>query len=272
MPHVENAGASIYWEARGSGEPLLLIMGLGVSLEGWSRIGPVLAKDYRTILFDNRGTGRSDVPPGPYAIETMAADAAAVLDAAGARRAHVFGISMGGMIAQELALAYPARVMSLVLGCTACGGRDAVPASREVVAALAARATMTREQAMWAMAPYIYDITTPRERIEEDFARRLSAPVTADGYFAQLAGIRAWPGTLPRLPSIAAPALVVHGESDQLVPPENGRILARASPRATLVTIPGASHIFTTDRFDAACEAILSFLKEHADATEAAIP
>ncbi len=271
MPHVDRAGVSIYWEERGNGEPLLLIMGLGVTLEGWSRLGAVLAGRYRTILFDNRGTGRSSVPPAPYPIETMAADAVAVLDAAGADRAHVFGISMGGMIAQELALRNAGRVASLILGCTACGGRDAVPAGREVVAALAARSTMTREQAMWAMAPYIYDAATPRERIEEDFARRLSAPVSADGYFAQLAGIRAWPGTLSRLPSISAPTLVIHGETDQLVPPENGRIIAAAVPAAKLAMLSGASHIFTTDRFEAARDAVLSFLKEHADATQPAV-
>lgn len=272
MPTIDRDGTTIYWEERGRGAPLLLIMGLGVTLEGWSRLGEVLAQRSRTILFDNRGTGRSSVPPGPYPIETMADDAAAVLDAAGVARAHVFGMSMGGMIAQELALHHPDRVASLVLGCTACGGRDSVPASREVAAALAARQTMTREQAMWTMAPYIYDAATPRERIEEDFARRLSAPVTADGYFAQLAGIRAWSGTLSRLHGIVAPTLVIHGETDQLVPPENGRIIARAIPGARLVMIPNASHIFTTDRLDAARDAVLSFLKEHADVIEQAVP
>jgi len=278
MPTVDRDGTTLYWEERGSGDPLLLIMGLGVTLEGWSRLGPALADRYRTILFDNRGAGRSGVPPGPYAIETMADDAAAVLDAALrqaqgrlAHGAHVFGMSMGGMIAQELALRHPDRVRSLILGCTACGGRDAVPASREVVAALANRQTMTREQAMWAMAPYIYDVSTPRERIQEDFAHRLSAPVTAEGYFSQLAGIRAWGGSLSRLPSIAAPTLVIHGESDQLVPPDNGRIVARAIPGARLVMIPNASHIFTTDTFDASLDAVLSFLKEQADVTEQAI-
>jgi pimeloyl-ACP methyl ester carboxylesterase len=271
MPLVDHAGVSIYWEERGRGEPLLLIMGLGVTLEGWSRLGPVLAEGHRTILFDNRGTGRSDVPPGPYAIETMASDAAAVLDAAGVVRAHVFGISMGGMIAQELALRHPDRVASLILGCTACGGRDAIPAGREVAAALGARQTMTREQAMWTMAPYIYDAATPRARIEEDFARRLSAPVSADGYFAQLAGIRAWCGTLSRLPSVVAPTLVIHGETDQLVPSENGRIIARAIPGARAVMIPNASHIFTTDQFETARDAVLAFLKEHADVTEQAV-
>ncbi|HZR23740.1 MAG TPA: alpha/beta fold hydrolase [Vicinamibacterales bacterium] len=271
MPDTDRGGVTLYWETRGDGEPLLLIMGLGVTLEGWSRIGPELAKRYRTILFDNRGTGRSGTPPGPYSIVEMAADAAAVLDAARVERAHVFGISMGGMIAQEFALQYPSRVRSLILGCTAPGGRDAVPAKKDVIAALGARTTMTREQAMWAMARYIYDASTPRERIAEDFARRLSQPVTADGYFAQLAGIRAWGGALSRLPSIVAPTLVIHGETDELVPPENGRTIARAIPNARLVMLPRASHIFTTDAFDASLDAVLSFLKEHADVTEHAV-
>src|SRR6266571_1404047 len=102
MAYAESEGAKIYWEAHGSGDPLLLIMGLGASLEAWDRIAPMLAMRYRTILFDNRGVGRSDVPSGPYSLETMADDAAAVLDAAGVESSHVFGASMGGMIAQEL--------------------------------------------------------------------------------------------------------------------------------------------------------------------------
>lgn len=271
MPCTEREGTKLYWEVRGAGEPILLIMGLGVSLEGWNRIGPALATRYRTILFDNRGVGRSDVPPGPYPMSTMAADAAAVLDAAGVARAHVFGNSMGGMIAQEFALQYPDRVASLILGCTSCGGRDAVPAAPHVASALGARATMTREEAMWAMAPYIYDAQTPRARIAEDFAARLSAPATADGYFAQLAGIRAWRGTRPRLASIAAPTLVIHGETDALVPPENGRLLAGAIANARLVMIPGASHVYATDRFDAALDAVMSFLMEQRHATERAV-
>src|SRR5712691_9994017 len=177
MTYAESAGAKIYWEEHGSGDPLLLIMGLGASLEAWDRIAPTLATRYRTILFDNRGVGRSDVPSGPYSLEMMADDAAAVLDAAGVEAAHVFGASMGGMIAQELALRHRARVRRLILGCTSCGGREGVRAEPEVIAALGARMTlpgMPREQAMWAMAPYIYDPSTPRERIEEDFKARLS--------------------------------------------------------------------------------------------------
>ena len=235
-------------------------MGLGATLEWWRRLIPILAPHYRTIVFDNRGVGRSDVPPGPYAIPAMADDAVAVMDAAGIESAHVFGASMGGMIAQELALNHPSRVRSLILGCTACGGTHVVPASREVGIALSARKTMTREQAMWAMAPYIFDAGTPRERVAEDIALRLTATVTNDGYFAQLAAIRAWAGTHDRLTGLTLPTLVIHGETDQLVPVENGRIVARAIPSARLVLIPHASHIFFTDQLEESTRAILGFL------------
>src|SRR5690242_18695701 len=110
MPYAQIAGTRIYWEEHGSGEPLLMIMGLGASLDWWFRMLPVVSRRYRSIVFDNRGVGRSDPAPGPYTIPQMAADAAAVLDAAGVTRAHVLGVSMGGIIAQEFALQYPARV------------------------------------------------------------------------------------------------------------------------------------------------------------------
>jgi pimeloyl-ACP methyl ester carboxylesterase len=260
--HYESAGAA--GESAGAADrrpPLLLIMGLGATLEWWQRLIPILAPRYRTIVYDNRGVGRSDVPPGPYPIPAMADDAAAVMDAAGLASAHVFGASMGGMIAQELALNHPSRVRSLILGCTACGGRQSVPASKEVAAALGARSTMTREEAIWVMAPYIFDAGTPRERVAEDIAVRLAATVTNGGYFAQLQGIRAWGGTYDRLAGIAMPTLVIHGETDQLVPAENGRIIARAIPQARLVMIPHASHIFFTDQLEASSEALLAFLE-----------
>jgi pimeloyl-ACP methyl ester carboxylesterase len=272
MPYVTSAATQIYWEdatvavADDRREPLLLIMGLGATLEWWHRLIPVLAPRYRTLVYDNRGVGRSDVPPGPYSIPQMAEDALAVMDAAGLTSTHVFGASMGGMIAQELALRHPSRVRSLILGCTACGGEHVVPASREVGIALGARKTMSREQAMWTMAPYIFDAGTPRERVAEDIAVRLRANVTNDGYFAQLAAIRAWEGTHDRLAGLTMPVLVIHGETDQLVPVDNGRIIARAIPQARLITIPHASHIFFTDQLDTAGPAVLEFLAAPAPA------
>jgi 3-oxoadipate enol-lactonase len=272
MPYATSGGIRLYWEEHGAGDPLLLIMGLGATLEWWARVTPTLAARHRTILLDNRGVGRSDVPPGPYSIPQMADDAAAAMDAAGVDTAHVFGASMGGMIAQELVLRHPSRVRSLILGCTACGGDQVVPASREVGAKLAARASMTREEAMWAMAPHIFDAGTPRQMVAEDIATRLESTVTNEGYFAQLQGIRAWSGSHDRLGTIAVPTLVIHGESDELVPPENGRIVARAIPGSQLVTIPHASHIFLTDQFQTASTAILNFLGSRKQGRPSGLP
>jgi 3-oxoadipate enol-lactonase len=259
MPYVDNDGAKIYWEERGSGDPLLLIMGLGYTLDMWHRTMPPLAEHYRVIAYDNRGVGRSDVPPGPYTIPVMASDAAAVMDAAGIDAAHVFGVSMGGMIAQEFALQYPGRVRSLILGCTTCGGPDAVAAEPEVINVLLARAAMTPEEAIHAMAHFVYDAATPRERLEEDFEIRRRTYPSGEGYLAQLRGVFEWE-SFGRLSEIAAPTLVIHGESDRLVPPANGRLLAESISGARLVMLPSASHIFMTDQTEAANQAILSFL------------
>src|SRR5260221_13250434 len=118
MSFVENLGAGIHWGEEGSGAPLLLIMGLGRSPHAWHRTRPVLGEKYRAIALDNRGVGGSEAPPGPYSIAQTAADATAVLNAARVNTAHIFGVSMGGMIAQEFALQYPNKVRSLILGCT----------------------------------------------------------------------------------------------------------------------------------------------------------
>src|SRR5260370_4187765 len=172
MPFVENQEAKIYWDEQGHGSPVLLIMGLGYPSVMWYRTRPVLAPRYRTIVLDNRGVGRSGVPPGPYPIALMASDAAAVLDAAGIESVHVFGISMGGMIAQEFALQYPKRVRSLILGCTASGGPRAVRAEADATQMIMARGQMSPEEAAQAALPCIYDSGTPRARIDEDLAMR----------------------------------------------------------------------------------------------------
>jgi pimeloyl-ACP methyl ester carboxylesterase len=194
----------------------------------------------------------------------MAADAAAVLDAAGVESAHVFGISMGGMIAQEFAIAYPNRVRSLILGCTTCG-KGGVAAAPHVRQVLMGRAGMTPEAGAAAMAPYIYDAATPRTRVEEDLAIRRRTFPTSAGYLAQLQSTLGW-SSLDRLAAIRVPTLIIHGESDQLVPPENARILASHIAGAHLVMLPEASHIFTTDQPEASIQEVLGFLELHRSA------
>jgi pimeloyl-ACP methyl ester carboxylesterase len=259
VPFTNSNGCRIYWEESGAGDPLLLIMGLGYSHEMWHRTLPAMAEHYRTIVYDNRGVGKSDVPAGPYPMAQMADDAAAVLDAAGVERAHVYGISMGGMIAQELTLNHPQRVRSLILGCTACGGANAVPAAAPVMQILMDRATMTPEEGVQAMVPFIYSTSTPRARIDEDLAIRRRTFPQAAGYLAQIQGVLAW-SSFDRLPHIRVPTLVLHGDADQLAPPENGHILARKISGARLRLFERASHIYPTDEPEASNQEVLCFL------------
>jgi 3-oxoadipate enol-lactonase len=262
MAYVENQGVRIYWEEAGEGEPLILIMGLASTIDMWHRTKPLVAEHYRTILIENRGVGRSDVPPPPYTIASMASDVAAVMDAAGIAKARVFGISMGGMIAQEFTLNYPERVQSLILGCTNFGGKHLKTATPKVLDVLKSRGTMNPEDAARAMAPHTYDANTPKERVEEDLQIRLQWFPTPEGYFGQLGAILSWESR-ERLDQINAPTMVIHGETDELVPPENGRMIADLIPNAKLLMLPNTSHIFMTDQPEISHEAILNFFKEN---------
>jgi len=259
MAFADNQGTTIYWDEQGTGAPILLIMGLGYPSAMWHRTRPALSTSFRTIALDNRGAGRSDVPAGPYSIALMASDAAAVLDAAGVPSAHVFGVSMGGMIAQEFALQYPRRVQSLILGCTAAGGPNAKRAEPAAVEMLKARSWMTPEQAAEAAIPFLYDAGTPRHLIDEDIATRCAWPPNPAGYLAQLQAILAWE-SFNRLPQITAPTLVIHGKVDRLVPADNGELIATRIPGAQLVLLEHASHLFSTDQPEATHRAIFAFL------------
>src|SRR3984893_4946635 len=263
MPFVMNEGVKIYWDECGFGEPLLLIMGLSYPSYMWHRSRPVLAQHYRTIAFDNRGIGQSDVPSGVYSMSSMASDGAAVLDAAGGEAVHVFGLSMGGMIAQEFALQYPKRVRSLILGCTHGGGPHAVRAEPAVLETLL-RQDMTPEESREAITPFIYDSGTPRECINEDMAIRMKWYPTPRGYAGQLQAIFGWEA-YSRIAQISVPTLVIHGETDRLIPAANAKLIAELIPGARLVLIPHASHIFETDQPAAAHEAILEFLSAQQD-------
>jgi 3-oxoadipate enol-lactonase len=258
MPFTTNCGTKIYWDEQGAGAPVLLIMGLSYPSYMWHRSRPALAERFRTIAFDNRGVGQSDVPPGPYSIAQMASDAAAVLDAAGVDRAHLLGVSMGGMIAQEFALQYPHRVHSLILGCTNFGGAGVVQADPRAYQVLMRRG-MTPQEATEAIIPYLYDPSTPRQRIDEDMAIRLKWYPTPEGYMNQIQAILAWDAS-SRISQISTPTLIIHGETDRLIPPANAKLIAERIPGAKLVWIPCAGYIFDTDRPGAASKAILEFL------------
>jgi pimeloyl-ACP methyl ester carboxylesterase len=248
-------------------------MGLGMNATGWWRTAPVLARaGLQVTAFDNRGVGRSDHPPGPYTTGTMADDAVAVLDALGCARAHIYGISLGGMIAQEIALRHPHRVEHLVLGATTPGGPHAIPADETTLAFFRRRGQMPAQEAVWASVPYNYAARTRAEhgdRIAEDIRQRLRFPIEPEPYAAQLAAALGH-DSYADLERIAAPTLVVHGTEDVMVPCANARLLAEKVPHAQLLELNGAAHLYPTDD-PTVDERIAAFLTR-ATAVEAAPP
>jgi pimeloyl-ACP methyl ester carboxylesterase len=255
----------LHWERTGSGEPVLLIMGLGLSGGAWWRTVPVLARRLQVITFDNRGVGRSRAFSYAYTTDAMADDAATVLDAAGVERAHVYGISLGGMVAQALALRHPGRVRSLVLGATSPGGPRAVRPSGEVTAFFRRRLRMAPEEAAWESIPINYGErcrTEHFDRIEEDVAQRLSHPFSEQAYRAQLFAA-AWHNAYGSLPRIAVPTLVVHGALDRVIPVANARLLAERIPGAQLRILEHAGHLYPTEE-PQADRAIARFLADTA--------
>ncbi len=262
MAFVEHDGARLYWRALGKGEPLLLIMGLGCSSDMWFRLAARLAKYYRVILVDNRGSGRTEVRYHVvHGVRTMAHDVAAVLDAARESSAHLVGFSMGGMIAQQFALDHPQRVRSLVLLATNCGYPYAELAESAVLDLLFRKGGLEPEEALAAMQPYTYAETTPHTRIEEDNAVRLANYPTARGYQAQLNGLTTWT-SWPWLNRVACATLILHGGQDRLIPPRNGELLASRIANAKWVEIAQASHWIITDQTQATYSAIKVFLRE----------
>jgi pimeloyl-ACP methyl ester carboxylesterase len=255
--------AELYYESTGAGAPVLLVMGLGMNATGWWRTVPVLAERLRVLAFDNRGMGRSSQPPGPYSTAQMADDAVAVLDAAGEATAHVYGISLGGMIAQQIALRHPDRVRSLVLGATTPGGPGHTAPDEGTLAFFERRGSMPPEEAVWASVPYNYGPATRArnaQRIGEDISERLRYPFAAEPYRAQL-GAAMSHDIFDRVAEIRAPTLVVHGDADRMIPPANGRVLADSIPGARLSMWPGAGHLYFTDAPEADRD-VLAFLSE----------
>jgi pimeloyl-ACP methyl ester carboxylesterase len=259
MPFADSDGTRVWWTEQGTGAPLLLIMGLGFPASLWFRVVPDLAQRHRVITLDNRGTGRTGVPAGPYRIETMAQDALAVLDSAGVDAAHVLGISLGGLVAQELVLTAPQRVVSLTLACTHPGGTATVLPEPDVLDLLRSRADLPLEESIRATIPIAYAPTTGPAVVEQDIAARLAEPTDPTGYTHQLVGGMQYAGAMPRLGEVTVPTLCLHGTEDRLVPPANSTNLAQAISGAQLVWIEGAGHMLFSDAPERFVDEICTF-------------
>ncbi|MBX0323241.1 alpha/beta hydrolase [Halomicroarcula sp. F13] len=266
MPDAYNDGVRLAYERAGplDAETVVFVEGLGYGRWMWRWTRRAVVDDYDTILWDNRGTGASSEPEGPYTVEQMASDLAAVLDDAGVDAAHVVGASMGGMIAQQFALDDD-RAESLTLLCTSPGGPDAVPVPEE-----------TQER--------MYDV--PEEYDDREAIRHKMAPALTDAFVDENPDLvarivdwrldsdasdraREWQGAAvaefdlsDRLDEIRVPALVLHGTADRVVPVENGELLAERLPDAEFHRLDGAPHLLFLERAETVNDYLTEFLDD----------
>jgi pimeloyl-ACP methyl ester carboxylesterase len=256
----------IAWERHGAGDPVLLIHGLGYARWGWEPVLPGLAERFEVLLHDNRGIGESDAPPGPYTAAEMAADAIQVLDEAGVERAHVVGTSLGGMIAQELALAHPERVDRLVLACTTPGGPRVQPMPDVTVRLLAQAAGLEPAVALRrfvenALAPAT--VARRPELVERIMEHRLATAQAPAAWAAQAAAGATF-DAYERLGGLRSPVLVQHGSRDVVIDPRNGDLLADLLPDAQLERFDGCGHLFFWEEPARFVSSVTAFLEDHA--------
>lgn len=244
-------------EERGSGFPVLLVMGLGYGRWGWEPLVGPLAERYRVVWYDNRGIGESDKPVGPYTVAQLAEDAVAVLDERGIERAHVVGTSLGGMVAQELALSYPRRVEKLALLCTTAGGSGGYPFPEQTARLLAEAPSLAPEA---ALRRFVENAVSARGGLVETLvARRTQNPPDPGGWQGQAAAsatFEAW----ERVAGIRQETLVVAGDEDNVVDWRNSELLAERIPNARLHVLHGVGHLFFWERPDEVVNLLHDFL------------
>jgi len=263
MPRSEVNGIRLYYEVHGEGPNLALIEGLGYDCWMWYRQIPDFAAHFRLLVYDNRGVGRSDAPPGPYSHEQNASDLTALLEYLGWERTHLLGISMGGFIAQQFALTHPARLNRLVLAATGFGGPNMAPVPPKAVLAMTPDPSLSTEERIRRAMPIAFSapIWTETHREEFDYIVRcrLEYPQPPHAAMAQLmAGVtfnvEGWLG------EIATPTLVLAGSEDHVVPPRNAELLAGALPNARLDILEGCGHVLNIECPERFNRAVIHFL------------
>jgi pimeloyl-ACP methyl ester carboxylesterase len=267
MPRIQVGDVHLNYDIAGQGEPLLMIMGLGASSAVWDpELVADLARTFRVITFDNRGTGQSDKPDSPYTIEMFANDAAGVLTALDVPRAHIFGVSMGGMIAQEFGLRHADRTATLTLGCTTAGGSHSVPPPPESLKVLTApREGVSPEEVIrrgWPLAYTAKYIAEKRAVLEAGIPRLLKYPTPPYAFQRQLEATYTL-NTFDRLKEIKAPTLVITGAADVLIPAKNSEIIAAQIPGAKVHLIPGVGHAFMSEGRDEFMKVFVPFVRSH---------
>jgi pimeloyl-ACP methyl ester carboxylesterase len=259
MPIARAGEVELYYEQRGSRfPPLLLVAGIPAIANDWSLLAERLAESRRVVTYDNRGSGQSSVTEGPYTTKQLAADAVRLLDVLGIARADVFGMSLGGMIAQEIALGWPDRVRRLALGCTHAGVRHAAPAPRETGRAFTMETDDWGER-MRALAPLAFSREVDDGTLERFTEKKSKEAQDQEGYAAQIEAVLSH-DTYDRLPAIEAPTLVLTGDDDRIIPAPSSDVLHLRIPRSRLEVIEGAGHLFFLEKPDETIDLVQGFL------------
>lgn len=266
MGFVRANGIQFYYEECGpsSGEPIVFVAGLGAATTLWQEQLDMFGREgFRVLAFDNRGAGRTDKPAEPYSIPQFADDTAAVMDALGLESAHIYGESMGGIIAQDFAVRHARRVRTLVLGCTTFGGPKSTPPPADAAEALRSLVSAPPEQAFAFARTIFYHPQWFDSHVEE--ARRRwheyeRVKTTPEAYGRQLMALVAF-DHYDLLPKITAPTLVINGENDYLLPVANSRVMAERIPEAELVLLPETGHLYFQERPEESARIVIDFIR-----------
>ena len=269
MPFKTVGDIKIYYEVHGEGEPLVMISGCGANLSAWADQIPALSMKYHVITFDNRGMGRSDKPDIPYTVQIMAADVAGLLDSIGIGAAHILGYSMGGLIAQEFALAYPERTLTLILSCASPGGApEAILPEPQIMALMFDLETIKRLTPLEWTGKLLgsmcsQEFLDSHPKLVDEAAARQSKYPTPPNFIMRQAEAILTAQTYNRLSEIKAPTLVLGGSADRVTSCDNLRLLASKIPNSELVILENLGHGMFIEGAEQTNRVILTFLKRH---------
>ncbi len=268
MPYLKTKDLDIYYEISGQGEPIVFIGGITSTVLVWKYQQEELQKYYQVILFDNRGSGRTKIlKPYKLSMELFAEDVLDLLKGLGIKKAHILGISMGGMIAQAFAHSYPEYCKSLILCCTTWGLETSVKAQPEILQSVVNREGLTEEEAqqraLQVMA-HPSSFKNRKEGLEFYTNTKNPFPHSAEEIARRNEAMKAF-DFLEKLPEIKVRTLIMHGVEDRLIPVENARIMAQRIPNAELVLIPDSAHIFFIEEFKKFNIHLLDFLRKVGD-------
>ena len=263
MARVRVNDVELAYDLYGAGDPVVLIHGAQGGRGMYASLVAALAPEYQVLTFDQRGIGESEKPDIPYSIAMLADDTVALMDHVGFSSAFIFGASMGGMIAQELALRHPKRVRGLVLGCTTCGGPHAIMQMGDDASKAYSTENMTEEERGRAFAEAIYTkgyIDRHPEVIQEAIESRKQQPLDPAAFRRRMEAAMSF-DTYDRLPQISSPTLIIVGKQDATIPSDNSKILKDRIPGAQLIVLDPAGHLFWEEQPEQVHKALKTFFK-----------